>query len=291
MWRPRRASALAFSACLALLTLAGCAPRAAILPSPPYTPNPAPGPVGPPKYQLYIPPDLPKLAPARVLVALHGFGGNGPDFAKPFMSIAQAHGWILVAPTFGYGDWQNPAKVRAEDPVLCRQLMAMLDDIGLRSGHVTEERVFVVGFSRGAQLADRFALFHPDRVAAVASLSAGTYTLPEAALDLDGDGALDELPLPFGTADMEDWVGHALDTAGLRGVQFLVGVGSDDTNAADIPRQWDPVLGRTRVARAQAFEKALTLLRVPVQFTMFPGAKHQLTLPMAASVDAFLSKV
>ena len=133
----------------------------------------------------------------------------------------------------------------------------------------------------------RFSLL----LAAVASLSAGTYTLPEAALDLDGDGALDELPLPFGTADMEDWVGHALDTAGLRGVQFLVGVGSDDTNAADIPRQWDPVLGRTRVARAQAFEKALTLLRVPVQFTIFPGAKHQLTLPMAASVDAFLSKV
>src|SRR5438445_306267 len=165
MWRQRRASALAFIACLALLALAGCGPRAAILPSPPYTPNPAPGPVGPPKYQLYVPPDLPKLAPARVLVALHGFGGNGPDFAKPFMSIAQAHGWILV------------------------------------------------------------------------------------------------------------------------------GVGSDDTNAADIPRQWDPVLGRTRVARAQAFEKALTLLRVPVQFTMFPGAKHQLTPPMAATVDAFFAKL
>jgi len=255
-----------------------------------YAPHPAPGPVSPPKYFLYVPPELPP-GPVRVLLALHGMGGNGSEFAKPFLPLAQAHGWILAAPTFGYGDWQNPAKVRAEDPALSRQLIALLEELPWLTGHAVRSRAFVVGFSRGAQLADRLALFRPDRVAAVASLSAGTYTLPEAVADLNGDGEPDDLPLPFGTADMTQWVGHGLDEDLLRTVKFLVCVGGDDTNASDLPRQWDPLLGRTRVARAQAFEKSLELLRVPTQLSIFPGAKHQLTPAMAAGVDTFLSKL
>jgi poly(3-hydroxybutyrate) depolymerase len=290
--RYRRRSALVLAACLLLVAATGCNARAAVVASPPYTPNPAPGPVGPPKYFLYLPPNLPADTPPRVLVALHGMGGNGADFAKPFVAAAQRHGWILAAPTFNYGDWKNPAIIRAEDPSLCRQLMALLDDVSWRSGRATRARAYLVGFSRGAQLADRFAIFHPERVAAVASLSAGTYTLPQPAADLDDDGEADEaLPLPFGTADMEQWVGNSLDVDGLRKVQFLVGVGSDDIDANDLPRQWDPVLGRTRVARAFAFKRSLEQLKIPTQLAVFAGARHQLTADMADSVDAFLTKL
>lgn len=274
---------------LFVLLLAACSAKPALLSSPAATPNPAPGPVVPPRYFLHIPQNVPQTEPARVLVALHGIGGNGNEFGRDFVSLANEHGWILVAPTFAFGDWHSPANVRVEDIGLGRQLLAMLDDVAWRVGRPLRNHVYMVGFSRGAQLADRFALFHPTRVAAVASLSAGTYTLPQTENDLDGDGEPDMLPMPYGTADMEDWVGYPLDTESFRRVNFLVCVGSDDTNPSDLPRQWDPILGVTRVARAQSFEQVLQRLHVPSQLTIFPGAKHQLTTAMTARVDAFLS--
>ncbi len=286
-----RAVWLALAAALVLMALPACTSKTELLRPPASAPNPAPGPVGPPKYFLYVPPQLSSPAAVRVLLVLHGMGGNGADLAKAFVPLAQEHAWILAAPTFAYGDWQNPGLVRSEDVRLDRQLAALLDDVPWRSGQAIRHRVFVAGFSRGAQLADRFALFHPERVAAVASLSAGTYTLPEDSADIDGDGALDDLPLPFGTSDMTQWVGHALDVAGLRQVQFLVGVGGDDTNPGDLPRQWDPLLGRTRLARAQTFARTLERMHVPAELMVFPGAKHQLTAAMASRVGAFLENL
>jgi pimeloyl-ACP methyl ester carboxylesterase len=286
-----RAWWLALAAALVLAALPACSARQELVQPPPSAPNPAPGPVGPPRYFLYVPPSLPAGAPARLLLVLHGIGGNGPDIARVFEPVAQEHGWIVAAPTFVYGDWRSPAAVRGEDVRLDRQLSALLDDVPWRSGHPLRGRLLLAGFSRGAQLADRFALFHPERVAAVASLSAGTYTLPEDSADLDGDGEPDDLPLPFGTSDMTQWVGHALDANDLRRVHFLVCVGGDDTNPADLPRQWDPLLGSTRVSRAYVFEHALELLRVPAQLTVFPGAKHQLTAAMAVSAGTFLGKI
>lgn len=275
----------------ALLALSACGAKPLALAALPSTPNPAPGPVAAPSYFLYVPPGLPADQPVRLIIALHGMGGSGQDFGQAFVPSARAHGWILAAPTFQYGDWQNPTNVRVEDIALGRQLMAMLADVPWRSGHVLRSRVFLVGFSRGAQLADRFALFHPSHVAAVASLSAGTYTLPQAERDLNGDGEADALPLPYGTADMSQWVGYPLDTDTLRRVSFLVSVGSEDTNAGDLPREWDPVLGRTRVARAQTFERVLEQLRVPARLSVIAGAKHQLTPAMTVGVDSFLASV
>src|SRR5437870_5708719 len=54
--------------------------------------------------------------PLQVVVALHGMGGNGPDFAAPLFEQADRYGWLLVAPTIGYGDWTNPAQIVHEDP-------------------------------------------------------------------------------------------------------------------------------------------------------------------------------
>ena len=47
-----------------------------------------------------------------------------------------------------------------------------------RSDYPVEPQVLVFGHSRGAQLALRFTEIHPELVAGVAAISAGTYTLP-----------------------------------------------------------------------------------------------------------------
>src|SRR5437879_1737510 len=56
--------------------------------------------------------------PLQVLITLHGMGGNGPDFGDALASQADAHGWLIVAPTIAYGDWTDPLQISREDPAL-----------------------------------------------------------------------------------------------------------------------------------------------------------------------------
>jgi poly(3-hydroxybutyrate) depolymerase len=244
----------------------------------------------PPTYYLYAPASLPASGPVRLLLVLHGMGGNGPDFAGAFTSMADRHGWLLAAPTFAYGDWRDPAQVRVEDVRLSQQLEALLADVPLRSGKAVRNRILLAGFSRGAQLADRFTYFHPEHVAAVASLSAGTYTVPWQA-EPNTVAAPQPQPLlfPYGTADFPQVAGRPLDVDRLRQVPFWLSVGADDNNPADVPRQWDALLGQTRLERAVSFERALEQLHVSAQLTIFPHASHELTGAMTSGVDQFLA--
>jgi pimeloyl-ACP methyl ester carboxylesterase len=207
------------------------------------------------------------------------------------MPLAQSRGWLLAAPTFAYGDWLDPAKLRSEDLAFEAQLTAMTHDASARTGRELRPRVFLVGFSRGAQLASRFALFHPDRVAAVASMSAGAYTIPSSFGDINGDGVSAALALPYGTGDMASVLGYPLDNLGLRQVSFLVTCGGDDNSPGDVPRQWDGLLGKNRLARAQAFHQALLSLGVPTQLVIFPRVKHQVTAAMTEGVGHFLGGI
>jgi hypothetical protein len=50
-------------------------------------------------YTVQIPPGASAAEPLTVLLALHGMGGNGPDFARALTTKAARRGWLLVAPT------------------------------------------------------------------------------------------------------------------------------------------------------------------------------------------------
>ena len=121
----------------------------------------------------------------------------------------------------------------------------------------------------------------------MAALSAGTYTLPASQTQVRGRAVT--LPYPFGTADLPQRFGHSLDPAALQTIPFLVGVGADDRNPADLPRQWDPYLGDTRVARAEAFTRRMGELGVPIQLNLFPGVDHSVTDEMCNRALAFIA--
>jgi pimeloyl-ACP methyl ester carboxylesterase len=222
-------------------------------------------------------------APQQVIVALHGMGGNGEAFGRDLIEQADHYGWLLVAPTIDYGDWKDPNQVAREEPKLIGALSDYLDQLPQITGFQVRRRVLLLGHSRGAQLAHRFAEFRPDRVLAVAAISAGTYTLPVAS-GAQGKG----LMFPFGIKDLDKYGGRAFDPIRFEGVQFWLGVGSDDNNPNDIPRQWDAYEGRTRVERAQAFEKAARALGATTVLRVFGGAKHDLTLEMRTAACSFL---
>src|SRR5262249_39769846 len=165
------------------------------------------------------------------------------------------YGWMLIAPTIDYGDWQNPLQVAAEDPKLITALANYLDALPQTTGYSVRRQGLLLGHSRGAQLAHRFAEFRPDKGLAVAGLSAGTYTLRAAAAP---QGSV--LSFPFGIKDLDRYGGKAFNPGNFGDVQFWVGVGGEDNNPADVPRQWDAFEGTTRVQRAQAFETAVRQL-------------------------------
>jgi pimeloyl-ACP methyl ester carboxylesterase len=237
-----------------------------------------------PNIYLHLPRTLPQGAPVQALVALHGMGGNGDQFAAQFVDAADRNGWLLVAPTIDYGDWTDPAQIAREDPRLIAWLSDFIDQLGQYSGVPVKPRVLLLGHSRGAQLAHRFALFEPQRVLAVAALAAGTYTLP---VERSDGGSM--IRFPFGIGDLNAVAGHGFRRMRLiEDTEFWLGVGSEDNNPADLPRDWDGYIGTTRVQRARVFQAALHALGARSVLVAFRGERHTLTPDMAASACSFL---
>jgi pimeloyl-ACP methyl ester carboxylesterase len=225
----------------------------------------------------------------QVLIALHGMGGNGVDFGSALALQAESHGWLIVAPTIAYGDWTNPDQIAREDPALVAWLSDYVSHLTVRTGYAVLPRVLLFGHSRGAQLGLRFTEIHPEVVAAVAAVSAGTYTLP---ISTDARTGL-TLNYPFGIANLAQTDGgQAFDATRFQSVPIWIGVGGADTNDADVPDAWDAYIGFDRLARAQNFTEALQNLGADASLTVFHNAGHVLTQEMTdAACDALAAAV
>lgn len=235
-----------------------------------------------PRFNVWVPAGRIR-EPAPVVVALHGVSGDGQTIAHGLVEECSRQGWLLVAPTMKYGDWRNPNQVVADDVHFTNLLNEILDALPGQTGIETRPRVMLFGFSRGFQLAHRYAFFYPERVRGVAGYAAGTYTLPYTR-------AADNrtpLNLPYGLANAPAWLGRPLDWAGMRRVRFLVGVGAKDNRDSDVPRSWDPLIGRNRVERARNFHQMLLASGIKSQLVIYPNTDHSLTQPMRADALAF----
>jgi predicted esterase len=230
---------------------------------------------------VFIPDSVDRQRPVPILLALHGMGGTGGRIAERLAACAEQNGWVLVAPTFAYRDYMDLDQVRLDEREDLPRLLSLVDQFEAkltRQGIQPDDDLFVYGFSRGGQLAHRFAFFYPDRVAGVASLAAGSYTLPRP-----------ELAFPFGLADLQDYAGHSFDPQDLLGKPFWVGVGGSDTEAEQVPRRFDPYIGPTRLDRANRFSDALQQVGASVQLNVFSGAGHEETALMRQRACAFFS--
>lgn len=239
---------------------------------------------------IYVPPTLDSSRPVQVLLALHGMGGSGPRITARLRDCADRLGWVVVAPTMAYRDYMDPEQLRLDDQQNLPWVQALLDRLRAAAGPLPlAEQVNVYGFSRGAQMAARLAMFYPESVAAVAALSGGSYTMPVRSAPVNGQ--VQRAQFPFGVADLEKYSGEAFDTAAFTRVPFWIGVGAADTNSADTSRPWDVYEGRTRVERARRFSSTLEAMGVQVQLQLFSGAGHEETTAMRASACDFFGQV
>jgi len=237
---------------------------------------------------VYIPRSASTSGENTVLVALHGIGGNGGEFAGPLIDLAEARGWVVVAPTFAYDSWLDVEEITDDDLKAIAAVRTMLAQLPSEAGLRFRSRVLLYSFSRGAQVAHRYALLHPDEVLGVAALSAGAYTLPTAHLPAADAPRLD---WPLGIADIGTYSGQSFQPERLRQVHFFVGVGTRDTQEREVPRAWDTCSGTNRVARATAFAEDLEAIGVPVHYVQFPNAGHRETPEMRQAALDYLSDI
>ena len=213
---------------------------------------------------------------ATLVIVLPGLGNDGRDLAQEFVPAAEEHRWLLLAPSPDYdpiaSETLSLADLRVDE-----SLVALADQVIAHSRFRIAPAIDVVGFSRGAQSAHRFALRHPERVAALATLSAGTYTMPTSAE-----------PYPLGVGDFALWNHQQpFDVAALRRVRVFVGVGGADANPADVARAWDAVGGTSRLERGTRFAQALRQIGVPSRFESYPGVGHTFVPSMRADTVAW----
>ncbi len=240
------------------------------------------------EWVLYLPPDARNRQPLQVLVAMHGMGGNGPDFARPLLPNAEAMGWAVLAPTMPYRDFRDPELVRRDGELLPR-LKALVDSMPSQTGLTFQPQVMLFGFSRGSQEAHRFSFMYPELTRAVAGLSAGSYTLPSKVFRQNTFEQV--LNYPFGVSDVEKICGRVFNAEAAQKVNYWIAVGAGDNRNEDVPRQWDRLLGINRVERAQRFVTALQQLGAQASLTVYPNVGHEVTTQMQAEALRYLASV
>ena len=239
-------------------------------------------------YYLYIPNSARSGQPITVLAAFRGVGDNADEFAQGLAPQAEMNGWVLVVPKFNYGDWKQIETLKADGKSNFPWLKSLLDTLSTQTGLTVRDKLLLYGFSRGGQAAHRFALLYPDKVMAVASMSAGSYTLPSACVpDSDNQAPLD---FPLGVADINSYCGKRFDPEAVKKIPFLIGVGDKDTASGDVPQDFTTYIGTNRVERAKAFAKAIANLGAKEELVIFPNLGHGETNESRTGAMAFLEK-
>lgn len=210
------------------------------------------------------------------LVALHGISRNARALWQAFAPLATAGDRALLVPRYTEAQWPRFQQIGRVRPDLA--LLDLLQQAGL-SGR----RVDLFGFSGGAQLAHRFAMLYPHRVARLHLAAPGWYTLPDAGL-----------PWPLGLGAAQSQRLRGFDPAALSRLQLLrylslpvrLWVGDQDT-IRDASLRQTPALdarqGRTRLERAyryaEAFDHAARAQGITpdIDLTVLPGCGHDFT--------------
>lgn len=141
--------------------------------TPSYTLTPNPTPYvryEPTEYYLYLPPDYSPDRDWPVFVGVHGTGGSGANCLSRWQEYADAEGFVLVCPSLADegGGWYQEAGERFLKKII-RQVEQECR---------IQKRVFLAGFSAGAEFIQGYAFHYPKSVTGVAVLSAGNYYEP-----------------------------------------------------------------------------------------------------------------
>lgn len=138
-------------------------------------------------YYLSLPPNFDATKTYALIVTIHGGGGNGRThfLAEGVRRAVHESDFdaIVVSPNFGNDDPNATRFPSLGDDAFLLHIISQLE-----GAYLLHPKVFITGYSRGAQFCHRFAYAYPERVAAAAPCSSGTWTTPDGRLLIEGYG-------------------------------------------------------------------------------------------------------
>lgn len=230
------------------------------------------------KYYYYLPQRCTQQS--NVFVTIHGISRNAEEHARKFAPYAEQYGVILIAPYFSenhFPDYQRLGrKGRGKRADLA--LQEIIKDISKLTGINLPEKIYIFGYSGGAQFAHRYMLAYPKQVAKVVLGAPGWYTFPDISQKFPkGIQASPTLPhLTFNPSDF------------LR-IPACVLVGEFDKQRdteLNQSQKIDRLQGENRIERGQRWIAEMTRqsrqlgLTTPYHFKLIPNSPHSFSLSM-----------
>ncbi len=229
------------------------------------------------RYFLYVPQRGGANAP--VFVTVHGISRNAREHAERFASFAERYGVVLIAPYFSkdrFPDYQRLGRMgKGERADLA--LDRIVDEVGRLTGAQTG-KLFLFGYSGGAQFVHRYTLAHPERVAKVVLGAPGWYTFPDPSVKY-----------PKGIAQAKSLPDVAFDPTDFLTIPTCVLVGERDMRQ-DVALNKSPKIARqqgvTRLERGEHWIAAMTRaaeaqgLKTSYTFHTLPRSRHSFTQSM-----------
>lgn len=199
-------------------------------------------------YFLYVPHSVHAGSP--LVCAVHGLRRSAAQQIFQLKELAETHGMILFAPLFAREQFhhfqklaQNEAGVFPEDA-----FDASLDDC-LSRLEMKAPRLFMFGFSGGAQFAHRYALIGSKAFDKMALMAPGWFTMPDP-----------QVPYPYGLKPSEELGERELNPKRALTTKTLVMVGERDTKRTASLNQdllVDEHQGKNRLSRCQNWVNAM----------------------------------
>lgn len=105
-------------------------------------------------YYLYVPQHQQNEG-LPVIVFLHGSAGNFKAYTWVWAEFAEANGFAIIAPSYGFGNW---------DEVGAEQVLHILEDVKTKI-NVNSDQVYLAGLSNGGLGVSHLAVIAPDTFA------------------------------------------------------------------------------------------------------------------------------
>ncbi len=136
-------------------------------------------------YLIYVPNSYDGSEPVPLVLNLHGAGSNANEqaFYSRLTSVADTAGFLMIIPNAVDNFWNSGFSfIPAGAPDDVGFLLSLVDDIA-ENYSIDEDRIYSTGMSNGGFMSYRLACEHPDRIAAIASVTGSMADLVYAACD------------------------------------------------------------------------------------------------------------
>ncbi|MEQ1721033.1 MAG: hypothetical protein ABL887_08005 [Nitrosomonas sp.] len=227
------------------------------------------------KYHLYIPQKGGNNA--KIFITVHGISRNVTEHAKKFAAYAEKFGVVLIAPYYPsdrFPDYQRLGRKGKRADKVLNEIVAEVVQLTGANAH----KLYLFGYSGGAQFVHRYMLAYPHRVAKIVLGAPGWYTLPDPTL-----------VYPLGIQPSRNLPQVQFSPSQFLHIPACVLVGEKDNqrdSELNKSTKIDKLQGKTRIERGQHWIEEMTHraraqgLSTPYIFHLLPNSPHSFSISM-----------